>query len=377
MALSALPLIYTSYFFFGVTIFNFGQVIPFTFFSEEKVSLYENLLIIVVLHFAIVAVSLRLAPRFRRLFAFTIRRPTSDLGILFFFASLAPALFLLLSLNPSELISRESFVPYSLQGHIMRFADITFWISAVTVPFLKSPWQRFGALAVVSILFTLLGSRSGPVMVIIYVAINTMILRRRNLMLHSSLVCLASYILAVSIATRSTNSGGGVAMLYTAQNLSWEELTNFVSLSLNYMTTFSIVMSSEVAYFVDAEPQWFWYSILPLPSTVYDLSSSYDTANRFRTNIPYPGLGYAISFLGPMGYLAAVFASSLLFASLRNLLSTRRDIIEQSLLLAFLQLPFLILTQYNLRTGSRLIYVMAFIYFAVAVGRRIKLKRQH
>ena len=174
---------------------------------------------------------------------------------------------------------------------------------------------------------------------------------------------------------RVENEGGLLAVMRAVVSTKPSTLVAMSVYGLNYIFNLSFVLIGELSQGVQAEARWFNYSILPLPSFVFDQTAEYDAQNRFRANVPYPGFGYALAYLGTVRYLVIVFLTSLTFMSFRKYLSTRRDIFEGVLCFAFFIFPFLILLQYNLRTGSRLIYLLAFIFFAVALLRRVKLGR--
>lgn len=100
----------------------------------------------------------------------------------------------------------------------------------------------------------------------------------------------------------------------------------------------------------------------------------YDEFSRFPANMPYPGIGYAIEYLGLPLYAMLVLVASTVFEAMRGILAIRKDVTDSVLYYAAIFLPFLIGLQYKLRTASRLCYLLVIIYFTQAIVRRIVLR---
>ncbi|MCW1933778.1 hypothetical protein [Pararhodobacter zhoushanensis] len=379
LVLASLPVVMTTYFIVGTRVFQFATDMPFTFYDEAKAPVYDTVLLAMALHFLAIYLGIRTKHWLIRDRAVIERRLTLKVfGLSRFlnwpyaFVIAAPIFFILMAVDFSSLLARQGFVPDSLNGSWMRFADITFWLSAFALPFLRAATLRYIILFSVAFLFTLLGSRSGPIYILVYVMIERFIIGDRSATRHLVLTALPLYLLAIIIDLRATNDGGMAAIISKMLSIQFSDLLDALLYSINYILSFSVVSAAEVIYSVTAEARWFYYSILPLPSSLYDLSAEYDLNSRFRTNIPYSGFGYALQFLGLTLYSLLVGATAFCYELFRGIFATRRDMIEKSLFYASLLVPFLVMLQYNLRTSSRLIYVFIALYFLFAIGRRIR-----
>lgn len=373
------PLANIGYFIVSTSIFDFGQFLPFGIYEERKWNLYNFICWAIFLHFLVAYLGLTagdhltISQRSRPILRDTLLgRPKRELGLLAFVVCISPAVFVLLSFDIGWLIDRDSFsFPGAVYGW-MRFADITFWLSALLTPFLARRQHRVLALTLVVVVFATLGSRSAPVMLLIYVGIERLVLGEKR-KAHYVLVAFALSLLAVLLSMRPLNQGGLVALLQRVATLELAEFWTFVGFGLNYVLNFSVAINAEMIAHGNVEPRFFYYSVLPLPSFLYDLTVEFDAQNRFRANIPYPGFGFALSFLGLWLYLLTVGLAYMTIGLLRNVLVTRRDAVEQLMLYAVVFLPFVVGLQYNLRTASRIFYFFIGLYFIVGVLRRMQI----
>ncbi|MEQ8293719.1 MAG: hypothetical protein RIA08_16070 [Roseovarius sp.] len=376
-AIVLVPILYCGYFGLSIFVFSFGEFMPFTYYRAALKPVYGQVSAMISLHFLVVVLALLSVRAFdhrpyKRMQSISLRAfSVGPFGALF---CMLPVLFVLLATPLSELWDRPSFIVETDNGHWMRFADLLLFISAIMTPFIKSVPLKLFVLFSVSLAFLLIGSRSGVVMLLIFATIEFFIVRRHRKWFPIMISILGIWMLAIILYLRWDGGGGLLAILRTLFGGDPELLTSAVGYGVNYLFNLSFVLIGEMFVSVEAEARWFTYSILPLPSAFLDQTAAYDAHSRFRNNIPYSGFGYAIIFLGPTIYLLVVYLSALSFLSARWVLSTRRDLLEGILCVAFFVIPFLVLMQYNLRTGSRLIYVFAVLYFAVALGRRMRFK---
>lgn len=373
------PILFCGYFILSIFVFSFGEFMPFNYYKSALNPVYGQVSAMISLHFLVVVLALLSVRTFdkkpyKRMQSISIHAfSVGPFGALF---CMLPILFILLATPVSELWDRPSFIVETDRGHWMRFADLLLFISAIMTPFIKSVPLKLFTLFSVSLAFLLIGSRSGVLMLLIFATVELFIVRRHRKWFPILISILGIWMLAIILYLRWDSGGGLLAILRTMFGGDPELLISAVGYGANYIFNLSFVLIGEMLVSVEAESRWFTYSILPLPSAFFDMTEAYDAHSRFRTNIPYSGFGYAIIFLGPTVYLLVVYLSALSFLSARWALSTRRDLLEGILCVAFFVFPFLILMQYNLRTGSRLIYVFAFLYFAVAIGRRLTFRQR-
>lgn len=378
-AIILVPILYCGYFILSVFVFSFGEFMPFTYYTATLKPVYGQVSALISLHFLVVVLALlsgRIFDRrpYKKLPSVSVGAfSVGPFGALF---CILPVVFVLLSAPLSELLNRPIFIVDTDTGHWMRFADLLFFASAILTPFIRNSPIKFVVLASVTVAFLLVGSRAGVVMLLIFGTVELFLVKRHTKWVPILIYILGIWMLAVVLYLRWESGGGLLAILNAMFDPDPGLMLSAVLFGANYIFNLSFIMIGQMFVSVEAEARWFIYSILPIPSAYYDLTEAYDAHSRFRRNIPYSGFGYAINFLGPTVYLIAVYLSTLGFLAMRWVMSTRRDLLEGILCVAFFVFPFLILMQYNLRTGSRLIYVFAFLYFAVAIGRRLTFRRR-
>ncbi|MCP3432391.1 hypothetical protein [Stutzerimonas stutzeri] len=380
----ALPAINITYFYISSRVFEFGKGVPFELYNEKYVDTYEYVQWMYLFSFLVVYMAFVIVGNGggrSNVNANGYAGPGSGIkeGISNWWCWLtfSPVFFILLSVDSALLINRDVFSLPDAQHGWMRFADILFFPAAFLTPMLKSSLLRYLSLTLLVLFFSMLGSRAAPVSIIVFVLVDFFALGRRRFILQSALTVLAIYLLAVLLALRPSNEGGLLSFSKKFFFPDYTEILDFIIFGFNYIFNYSIVINARMLLEGVVEDVWFYYSILPLPSFVYDMTSGYDAANRFRVNIPYPGFGYALSFLGSGVFLLVLFFQFLAFFSLRRILVTRRDIVDNVVLAVVVLVPFLVVLQYNLRTGTRLLYAMTFLYFTVSVLRRVVLFRKH
>lgn len=379
-SLLLIPLVMSGYFTLGTKVFSFAENVPFGMYWAGYSKNYALVQYYILLHFACLALAIVVGDALTKPFARRCKTAEQFTGIErkfgwpSFLLCLSPALLVVYAVGISELLARNHFVPQFDNRSFMRFADMLFWLSAIVTPFLQRRTHRFLCLISVVLVFALLGSRSAPVMLMIYILLDRFVVSNRAVVAHVALLLVSLVLMAVLLAVRSQGEGGLAAILTIIHTLEFNNLMNFFWFGINYLTSFSIVVNAEMLRFDDAQWQFFLYSISPLPSFLSDMTSSYDSATRFRVNIPYPGFGYAINAVGAGTYGVMIFCLYFVIQALRNIVVTRRDFIESALYHALIFLPFLLSLQYNLRTSARLFYLLLGVYFLVAGARRLQIK---
>lgn len=382
-ALLSLPVINVAYFTISTRIFDFGSIMPFNYYQRGKDPYYDIIMYSMIAHFLCIFLAFKLVSlvdsrrnNYRPLnIKFGSARFKRTLGWPFVWVCILPAVMIFLAVEPSSLISRSGFIVEFSQRSLMRFEQIFFLSSVIITPFLRLPVQRFLVLAVCLVFYLMIGSRSGPMLLIFYILIERFLIGFRNTKLQILLSFLAIYLLALTLSMRLSNAGGLIAAVNHAKDLDLNGLFTSAIYSINYILSFSVVINGEMLTVShSAMSDWMYYSILPLPSFIYDRTLEYDAINRFRVNIPYPGFGYSLSYFGFYRYLFIVFTTATVLCLLRAIFSTKRDIIELISFYSVVFLPFLFSLQYNLRSASRLFYILVIAYFLVAIGRRCRFK---
>lgn len=382
VSITSIPAIYIGYFLISIFVFSFGEDMPYTYYQESQKTSYLNVAGAISVHFLAVFLAFVVISPFDRwnraaatssyyvdglkpLLRFRLKLPGALVCLL-------PTAFIFMSAPISDLWQRDGYILEAAQHGWMRFADITFLLSALMTPFIRNQVLKYATLMGVMLPFMGLGSRSAVVMLIVFTALDRFAIGNRNILKHLLLLLFALYLLALTLYMRSQSAGGLLPMLVAGFSVNPEVMFANLVFGMNYMFNLSFILIGELFATVQTESRWFFYSISPLPSFIVDMTDDFDAANRFRANIPYSGFGYAFKHLGAITYFALTFCAAICFLCLRSLFSTRRDILEKILCFAFFVFPFLLLLQYNLRSGFRMIYVLGGAYFAIAILRRLR-----
>lgn len=378
-----LPVALAGYFVISTGLFAFGRDIPFDLFSRTG-STYTLVLGYVLLHF-LVAYGGLLAGRLivRRATGRMEGRqegggavgsaPSATLGGMAFILAMSPAVMVVIAVGPAELLNRGQFVAQPVRPALMRVADLLFWVSVLVTPFLKRQWMRGISLVVVASAFSAIGSRAGPVLIVGYVVIRYATMRRRAFAPAVLQLCLAMVLLGYLLFLRQHNAGGIESFRKYAGVVSMSDLGAQVMLGVNYLTNYSVTVNAWMLEQGRVSTDGFLYAVSPIPSALWDLTAWYDAENRFRKNIPYPGFGYSLKYLGSVMYGCAVFVLFFAVEVMRRTLVTRRDALEKLLYYGWVFIPFLVSLQYNLRTATRLGYLLVAVYLLHGVIRRMRL----
>lgn len=391
----AFPLLTSTYFWISTEVFRFGLVLPFEMYSADLSGRYQLVLWAITGHFAAAYLAHRLIARgvsaqpvsaaFDGVANQAGRAAVSEeeehlrdperlrrLGWPAFLLCFSPVVLAVLAVGPAELIERRHFVPEFANGSLMRFADLSFWVSSIVTPFLRRKWMRAAVLVGIVFVFAAVGSRSSPVMLLVYVAVTRLVVRDRRIVAQAAQVTLSIALLALLLSVRYQAQGGLYALAEGLTGSSGLDWWAFAILGVNYMVNFSVTVNGALLAEGVAETTSFFYALLPLPSALFDMTTWYDSVNRFRVNIPYPGFGYALSYLGIWLYIGMAFFVHLGIELLRTAGGCRAHWQENIIYYGWLFLPFLVSLQYNLRTASRLFYVFLIVYIVYVVAARIR-----
>lgn len=381
LTILGVPLLFCGYFLISIGIFSFGENMPFTYYNQDRKDEYGYVSMLVCIHFLVVVAAFQIIGRVdKKHFEANKLQQLKSLGLgrvggLF---CLLPVVFVLLSLSGSELWYRNSFRYDVETSNFLRFADLLVLVSAILIPFIRNTFLKYAVLASVAVAFLALGSRTAIVVLVVFSAMNLFVLQKARTWVSIILLLVAFWLLGTILLLRTYNLGGIAAVIDTALFGDYGAIIERVLYGFNYNFNLSFVLIAELLGIARTEDKWFYYGILPLPSAVFDQTELYDSLNRFRTNIPYSGFGYTLAHVGAISYLAFVFISSLAFLILRKFISVKRDIYEATLTFGVFAFPFIILLQYNLRTGTRIAYAFLVVFVLVAIWRNrvFSVKRQ-
>ncbi|MBR9847007.1 MAG: hypothetical protein GYB35_13280 [Algicola sp.] len=376
--LIAVPLFHSAYFFFSTQVFSFGLFLPYDYFQEEASLEYFYICLAIALHCILVVLALELS---RYLLPLKQNESTGKLKFslkvnsnILFFVSLLPVVFMLLSFDVSLLIDRDTYSFEAAQHGWMRFADLFLLISCFLIPLINNRVLKYTALFLNIAFFSMLGSRSSVLLIWSYVFVDRIILGKDRLFFQVMVGLLGVYWLAIILSLRPGNEGGALSIINKVLEFNIGEVMRYISFGLNYMINYSIVINQKMLAEGVVSVPFYIYSILPIPSSLYDMTEAFDAFSRFRKNVPYPGFLYSIKAISASGYFMLVFLLTLALGVLRQVVSTRRDILEKVLLAAMIILPFLLSLQYNLRTTTRILYVLVLLYFVISLARRFILR---
>lgn len=373
LSIIAVPILFCGYFLLSIGVFSFGEAMPFRYYSPDRKAEYGYVLILFSLHFVTVICGFAVVNRFDRRSYVDLDRISlksfyvGSTGAIF---CLLPAFIVVSALPTSDLWRRNTFSYDTDPLNLLRFADLLVLISAVLIPFIKSTPLKYLTLAMVTLSFLALGSRTAILLLFVFAAMNLFIVRKSNKWVSLVVTVVAFWLLGTLLLLRDFNSGGLALVLETAIFGDAGAIAEAMLYGSNYNFNLSFVLIAELLASVQTEDRWFIYGILPLPSAFFDQTEQYDSFNRFRKNVPYSGVGYLWAYLGPTVYFVIVFLSTLAILTARKIVSETRDVFELILCSAMFLFPFIIMLQYNLRTGTRVAYALIFVYFVVALLRK-------
>ena len=366
------PALFCGYFLLSIGIFSFGEEMPFTYYSRDRKEEYGYVSTMICLHFLTVTVGFLIAGRFD-VRPYIARRSqhlkSIGLGVPGAFFCLMPVVFVVLSLPASELWYRNSFRYEVGASNWLRFADLLVLLSAILIPFIRSQILKYSILILVTIGFLALGSRTAVLVLFVFSLMNLIVVKKTRTWVSVAILVAAFWLLGVILLLRLHNLGGIFAVVEAALFGDYEAIIQRMIYGINYNFNLSFVLIADLLSNVRTEDRWFYYGVLPIPSAFFDQTDLYDATNRFRANIPYSGFGYALAHMGGVQYITFVLFSSLAFLIARKIFSVKRDIYEAILCFGVFVFPFIILLQYNLRTGTRIAYTFIAVYFVVAIWR--------
>lgn len=366
------PALFCGYFLLSIGIFSFGEEMPFTYYSRDRKEDYGYVATMICLHFLTVIISFLVAGRFD-LRAYAAGRSqhlkSFGLGVPGALFCLMPVVFVVLSLPASDLWYRNSFRYEVGASNWLRFADLLVLLSAILIPFISSRILKYTSLVSVTIGFLALGSRTAVLVLCVFSVMNLIVIKKTRTWASVAILASAFWLLGVILLLRLHNLGGIFAVVEVALFGDYGAIADRMIYGINYNFNLSFVLIADLLSNVRTENRWFYYGVLPIPSAFFDQTDLYDATNRFRANIPYSGFGYALAHMGGGRYLTFVFLSSVAFLMMRKMFSLKRDIYEAILCFGVFVFPFIILLQYNLRTGTRIAYTFIVVYFLVSIWR--------
>ncbi|MEM8976356.1 MAG: hypothetical protein AAGD43_30190, partial [Pseudomonadota bacterium] len=315
-SIMAVPVLFCGYFLISVGIFSFGEDMPFTYYNPNRKEDYGYVSTMICLHYLTITAAFLFVTRFdkTRYQASRLQELKSvRLGTTGALFCVMPVPFILSAVSVSELWFRNSFQFSSDASGWLRFADLLVFLSAVLIPFIRNASLKYIVLAMVTVAFLAIGSRTAIAVLFVFSCMNLFVLERAKTWTSILLLFVTLWLLGTVLLLRAYNLGGISAVFEVALFGSYSDIIDRIIYGFNYNFNLSFILIAELLGSVKTSSTWFYYGIIPLPSAFFDQTSEYDALNRFRKNIPYSGLGYTLAYLGPLGYLAVVFLSSVAF----------------------------------------------------------------
>jgi len=264
------------------------------------------------------------------------------------------------------LYRNETFV--SVSDVNMSIIDILFWPISLLIPIIKMRHYRYLLLTLYFLFFFGLGERQAFLLLVLYAIVRKLLYRQGNLkfitIIVTSMIAL-SLLIYVRYGGRSAGIFG--ALLYLKDT---GEIFDFILLSFNYLTNFSIFTNGNAIEKFSDDPWLVLYSINPLPSFFIN-SGEYSGSFDLQPHVPYAGIAMVYNSFGFLGtYISGLLIGGLI--SLGSVFAGRRGLPSVlSLALAFA--PLIFMMQYNLRAGFRFFYYLLIMGTFVFFLRRIKL----
>jgi hypothetical protein len=377
-----------TYFLISTEFFTFGENIPIFGYSRLLRQEYAGtiLLIYACFIFALLGnwAGSRLGPK-RRDVGLGFKQASIVLGkknsarvllkhYLLVFLSLLPVLFISFAIDLADFWQRTySFDPAYSNPRMMAFADLSFWIAAICIPFVRPRGFSLLLLFALVVAFAGLGERHAPVGIFVYVIISLLFRRNFGLLANCGLAAFGVYLLTVLIGVRSSQVGG-IYMIYRAFISPASFLPDGAfAYAINYMLNFSVVVNT----LASLEGRHFsrdlvLYGISPLPSFIFDMTEQFDGRTRMLPYVPFPGFAMLYGAFGLPFFVSFSFAFFFVLEIVMRFIFRLRGALDQVLFLLVLYIPLLFSFQYNLRAASRILFILvgAYIGYALVVNRK-------
>jgi|GEM_PF-4672072 len=376
-----------AYFWLGTVVFTFAMDIPYSLYIRSNQSLYYVVLLLLFGYFAAGFFGVILSQYFyksvtrehRRFGTANSIRKSRNITLNWFyrrdlakydyyivFICLLSPIFVLLSVDDTgQLISRSQYYPDFTSDAAAKFADLFFWIGALSVAFVRRSTLKYFSLLLLVLAFSSTGARQAPVAIFLFIFVERFVLLRRRNIVHAVLGLLMLLLLTTIMAIRTYHLGGLVEVFYGCLDVLTGKYGGFATYSFNYMTSYSVVINAEMFTRGYTDTSAFLYALSPVPSFIHNWSEQYELLSHFRPGVPYPGFAYAIKHVGAVIFLFAVFLLFVVFEALRKKYVTKPWYFERALYALVVIVPVFFALQYNLRTFVRLWMFMLILYFGI------------
>ncbi|MCO8017964.1 hypothetical protein NI456_03735 [Brevundimonas diminuta] len=282
--------------------------------------------------------------------------------------SILPVLFIA-GYAPIELLMERSGYLFDTvyRPSFIGYADITFWVAAICIPFIKWNGIKYALLASITVAYIMIGARQAPAGIIAFIVIDALFVKQRIMVRHWILGIAALHVLVSIIELRSGPGGliNFLKLFLDPGRLSSEN----VFLPINYVTNFSVIVNAYGYDYLPTDSRAFWYGVSPLPSFVHNDIEYYISRTSIRWYIPFPGLSYLFKHVGVANGCAIVFSLFFLINAARNLIVKNRDALDYAIYSTCVLVPAFFLLQYSIRAPVRLLIIMFLGYFVFSFVR--------
>lgn len=281
-----------------------------------------------------------------------------------FFAvfSLFTVFVVIQSTGLDNLIYRQGYVIENADLSFRKIADVMIWISIITLPLIKNKLLMRISFILLFLSFLGLGSRSAMVVLFSYPIINYFINRGGRLKLVLMLFVATIFSLAI-LDVRSDTFQGIIPIFNKIIELDLN-LDTLVFL-INYISSYSILLFSDYLDSYIISYHYYYMSLNPLPGTFLDIAGI-DSWARFRKNIPHSAFSQMYVHSGAISIMIFFFLHGLLCGYIKNRINKTFISIKLKMSM-FILCDFLFIVpivramQYNLRTASRLEYMIILV----------------
>lgn len=279
-----------------------------------------------------------------------------------------PALLILTSTSIETLLRRDQYVIEEINALNINIADTLFWISIIAIPFIKNKALRYGSLASLVSAYIMLGARQAPIAIIIFVAIDMILVKKKLTALHFLFSALAALVLIVIIGMRDIGAGGLIRFIEIITSIG--ELKSISPWGpINYLTNSSIITNALAYEEIPTNQRAFLYAISPLPSFIHDDAAYYIQQTSILSYVPYPGLSYLFKHTGVLIASFSLFTLFFALELIRNILIRKRDDFDSIFYGTSILAPSIFMLQYSLRAPARMLIVFFSLYIVFSYIR--------
>jgi len=363
-------------------VFHFGDDMPFGFwrYVKDDVLISGVLVIAVSCLFYDIGYNLdKIAIKYNGYRKFTVNVVRD---VLLGCVSVLPFIFLIGAYDYEYFIERSYYRDYSNSLEYEKYADIFAYISMFLTPLIYNVFVRRIVFIMIFFVFIAIGSRMAILYAMIYVLVRLGVnvdsdeRSRRKYFFYLFLVLLSG----VNIYIMRFGEMHGFLGFFRSIGYYGFSLFYEIFKFLNFTINCSVIIIGRYVVSPDVNYHLFWNSINPLPGFMLDTNSGdIDAWARFRKNIPHSALSQIYVHMGIVFSSIMFFFIGkinkkilLLFSCCQNRVCYV-DRILYNIILFVGGVPLLVGLQFNLRTISRLYYILWFV--AIVVWFVIKIRQ--